>query len=109
MILAGGAARIASCATKEARLRGCDRNFGGAFGVVRGSLIVAVVLMGMTEFTPTSKWLEGSAFAPYCLGVGRAAIWLAPSELRARFYSGLDMLRQQELGAGAARGSRSGK
>jgi hypothetical protein len=31
--------------------------------------------------------------APYFLVGGRAAIWLAPSELRQRFYQGLDYLR----------------
>jgi len=109
MILAGIAARIATWATKEAGLSVFDHILGGPLGVLRGSLIVAVILMGMTAFTPTSKWLEGSAFAPYFLVVGRAAIWLAPSELRARFYNGLDMLHQSQLGTSAARGGRSGK
>ena len=110
MILAGIAARIASWATKEAGLSVFDHMLGGPLGLLRGGLIVAVVLMGMTAFTPTSKLLEGSAFAPYFLVVGRAAMWLAPSELRARFYNGLDMLHQsQKLGTGATRGSRSGK
>jgi membrane protein required for colicin V production len=109
MILAGIAARIASWATKEAGLSVFDHMLGGPLGLLRGGLIVAVVLMGMTAFTPTSKWLEGSAFAPYFLVVGRAAIWLAPSELRARFYNGLDMLHQSQLGTSAARGGRSGK
>ena len=80
--------------------------FHEAFGI--GGLVLGYLLAAW-PFTPTSKWLEESAFAPYFLVVGRAAIWLAPSELRARFYTGLDMLHQQELGAGAARGSRSGK
>ena len=48
--------------------------------------------MGMTAFAPTSKLLADSQLAPYFLVVGRAAIWLAPSELRARFYQGLDLL-----------------
>jgi len=63
---------------------------------VRGCLSVAVFLMAMAAFTPTSKWLEGSQLAPYFLVVGRAAIWLAPSELRARFYQGLDLLHQAQ-------------
>jgi len=109
MILAGLAARIASWAVKEAGLSVFDRILGGPLGLLRGSLIVAVVLMGMTAFTPTSRWLEGSTFAPYFLVVGRAAMWMAPSELRARFYTGLEMLHQQQLGTSAARGSRSGK
>ena len=84
MILAGLAARIASWATKEAGLSVFDHMLGGPLGLLRGSLIVAVVLMGMTAFTPTSKWLEGSAFAPYFLVMGRAAMWLAPSTCLAR-------------------------
>src|SRR5437868_9296335 len=102
MILAGVAVRIASWATKEAGLSVFDHILGGPLGVLRGSLIVAVVLMGMTAFTPTSKWLEGSAFAPYFLVVWRAAMWLAPWELGTRFYNGLDLLHpSQQLGTSA--------
>ena len=54
--------------------------------------MVAVILMGMTAFAPTSKLLDKSQLAPPFLAVGRAAIWLAPSELRARFNQGLDLL-----------------
>jgi len=95
LILAGIAGKIARWAVKEAGLNMVDRVLGGALGLLRGGLMVSVVLMGMTAFTPTSKWLEGSEFAPYFLVAGRAAIWLAPSELRGRFYQGLDLLRQQ--------------
>jgi membrane protein required for colicin V production len=81
---------------KEAGLSFVDRLLGGALGLLKGCLIVAVVLMSMAAFTPTSKWLEGSEIAPYFLVVGRAAIWLAPSEMRARFYQGLDLLRHEQ-------------
>jgi hypothetical protein len=66
-------------------------------------LVVAIVLLMMTAFSPASQWLKGSQLAPYFLVVGRAAIWLAPSELRARFYQGLDLLHraQQPAQAGA--------
>ena len=50
--------------------------------------------MVMTVFEPASKLLQNSQLAPYFLVVGRAAIWLAPSELRARFYQGLDLVHQ---------------
>jgi hypothetical protein len=63
-------------------------------GLVKGGLVVAVVLMGLTAFTPTSTMLEKSQLAPYFLVVGRAAIWVAPSALRARFYEGLDFLHR---------------
>ena len=45
-------------------------------------------------YAQSSKWLAGSEWAPYFQAVGRAAIWVAPAELRARFYQGLDLLRR---------------
>lgn len=96
MILAGIAGRIARWIVKEAGLSFFDRSLGGALGLLRGCLIVAVVLMSMAAFTPTSQWLDGSELAPYFLVVGRAAIWVAPAEFRARFYEGLDLLRREE-------------
>jgi len=94
VLLFGAAARIARWLMKEAGLSGLDRFLGGVLGLLKGGLMVAVILMGMTAFAPTSKLLANSQLAPYFLVVGRAAIWLAPSELRARFYQGLDLLHQ---------------
>jgi membrane protein required for colicin V production len=94
VLLFGVAARIARWIMKEAGLSGFDRFLGGVLGLVKGGLMVAVILMGMTAFEPTSKLLRNSQLAPYFLVVGRAAIWLAPSELRTRFYQGLDLIHQ---------------
>ena len=88
------AGKLARWMMKEAGLSGFDRFLGGLLGLVKGGLMVAVILMGMTAFTPTSKMLENSELAPYFLVVGRAAIWLAPSAFRARFYEGLDFLHR---------------
>jgi membrane protein required for colicin V production len=88
------AGRVARKLMKAVGLSGFDRFMGALLGVVKGCLVVAVVLMGMTAFTPTSKLLAKSQLAPYFLVAGRAAIWVAPSELRARFFEGLDLLRQ---------------
>jgi membrane protein required for colicin V production len=97
VIVAGIAGRIVRWAMKEAGLSLFDRALGGLLGVVKGSLFVSIILMGMTAFTPTSKMLEGSELAPYFLVVGRAAIWVAPSQLRAKFYEGLDMVRRAHV------------
>jgi membrane protein required for colicin V production len=94
VLLFGIAGRIARWLMKEAGLSGFDRFLGAALGLLKGGLMVAVILMGMTAFTPTSKLLENSQLAPYFLVVGRAAIWVAPSPLRARFYQGLDLLHR---------------
>ena len=94
LILFSIAGRLARKLMKAAGLSGFDRLLGALLGLVKGGLVVAVVLMGMTAFTPTSSVLEKSELAPYFLVVGRAAIWVAPSALRARFYEGLDFLHR---------------
>ena len=92
LILAGFAGRIARWAMKKAGLNTIDRLLGAVLGLVKGVLVVAIVLTAMTTFAPAQKWLADSELAPYFLVGGRAAIWLAPSELRQRFYQGLDYL-----------------
>jgi membrane protein required for colicin V production len=94
LILFSLAARVARWIMKEAGLSGFDRFLGALLGLLRGGLMVAVILMGMTAFEPASKLLHDSELAPYFLVIGRAAIWLAPTELRARFYQGLDLIHQ---------------
>jgi len=94
VLLFGVAVRIARWVMKESGLSGFDRFLGAILGLLKGGLMVAVILMGMTAFEPTSKLLQKSQLAPYFLVMGRAAIWLAPSELRARFYQGLELLHQ---------------
>jgi membrane protein required for colicin V production len=96
MIVAGIAGRITRWIMKEAGLSFLDRLLGAALGLLRGCLLVAIVLMSMAAFTPASRMLAGSELAPYFLVVGRAAIWVAPSELRGRFYQGLDLLHQEQ-------------
>jgi len=94
LILAGLAGRITSWVMKEAGLTTIDRILGGVLGLLKGVLVVAVVLTAMAAFAPAAKWLAGSELAPYFLVGGRAAVWLAPSELRNRFYQGLDYLKK---------------
>jgi membrane protein required for colicin V production len=96
VLLFGLAARVARWVMKESGLSGFDRFLGAILGLLKGGLMVAVILMGMTAFEPTSKLLQNSQLAPYFLVMGRAAIWLAPSELRARFYQGLDLVHQAQ-------------
>jgi membrane protein required for colicin V production len=86
--------RIIRKLMKAAGLSGFDRFLGALLGILKGGLLVAVVLMCLTAFAPTSQWLGNSELAPYFLVAGRAAVWLAPSELRARFYEGLDFLHR---------------
>ena len=104
IILAGIIGRLARWLLKEAGLRWFDRILGGAFGLVRGCLTAAVVLLGFTTFNPQSHWLEGSHLTPYFLVVARGASWVAPSEVRARFRQGADAITKFQ--AGAAQGNK---
>ena len=94
LMVAGFAGRIARWAMKKAGLSTLDRILGAVLGLLRGVLVVAIVLTAMAAFAPAARWLARSQLAPYFLVGGRAVIWLAPSELRHRFYQGLDYLRQ---------------
>jgi membrane protein required for colicin V production len=103
LIVAGFAGRIARWVMKKAGLSTIDRVLGGVLGLLRGVLVVAIVLTAVAAFEPAAQWLEPSELAPYFLVGGRAAIWLAPPELRQRFYQGLDYMRQTRFSTGKVR------
>ena len=104
-LIFGIAARIAKKVMKVAGLSGFDRFLGAILGLVKGALMVAVILMAVAAFTPTSNLLANSQLAPYFLALGQAAKWVAPTELRVRFDQGLDLLHRapQNLPAPASR------
>ena len=93
LLVAGFAGRLARWAMKKAGLSAFDRTLGAILGFLKGVLVVAIVLTAIAAFAPAAKWLSESELAPYFLVGGRAAIWLAPPELRHRFYQGLDYMR----------------
>jgi membrane protein required for colicin V production len=99
-VIAGFAGRMARWVMKKAGLSGLDRVLGGVLGLLRGVLVVAIVLTAVAAFEPAEEWLSQSELAPYFLVAGRAAIWLAPPELRQRFYRGLDYMRQAHYSSG---------
>ncbi len=89
VLLAGGIGRIARFGMKEAGLRWFDRALGGMFGLVRGVLVVMVALLALASFSPGSTLLARSRTAPYLLALARAAIWVAPSQVRQQFRAGM--------------------
>ena len=94
VILAGIAGRIARWATHSVGLRWFDRLLGGAFGFLRGSLVVMVLVMAMASFLPSSDELAKSSLAQYFLVAGRAAVYVGPSELKLKFRDGLKSLER---------------
>ena len=104
VILAGTIGRIVSWGMKQAGLRWIDRLLGGAFGLVRGALVVMVIVMATAAFAPQSDWLARSNLAPYFLVAGRAASWLAPAEVRNRVRDGVEMLHRGKSNLENAKG-----
>ena len=94
VILAGIAGRIARWATTSVGLRWFDRLLGGAFGVLRGALVVMVLVMAMASFLPSSDVLAKSSLAQYFLVAGRAAVYAGPGDLKLRFRDGLKALER---------------
>ncbi|MFB3813672.1 MAG: CvpA family protein [Terriglobales bacterium] len=94
VVLAGIIGRIARAGANAAGLRWFDRVLGGAFGLVRGFLVVTIVLVALAAWTPNAQWLSRSRLAPYMMIVGRAAVWLAPREVRLQFREGWRHIRE---------------
>jgi membrane protein required for colicin V production len=80
-------------------LRWFDRILGAAFGLLRGCLTAAVVVLAFTTFNPQSTWLDDSELAPYFLVVANGASWLAPADVRARFREGAQLVTHFQAGA----------
>jgi membrane protein required for colicin V production len=93
VLAAGILGRIARWLLKKAGLRWFDRLLGGAFGLVRGVLMVTVIVLAVASFTPGSRWLADSSLGPYFLVMARGAIWVAPAEVRNRFRQGVAALQ----------------
>lgn len=99
MLVAGAAGRITRWMMKEVGLRWVDRLLGGAFGLVRGTVVVTAAVLALATFVPESKALEKSELSRYFLISGRAASWLAPAEMRQKFQDGMALLRKKRMEA----------
>jgi len=73
---------------KFAKLQLVDRVLGGAFGFIRGWVLVAVVLLGLTAFDVQTERVKNSGLAPYFLPGSRVIATVTPFDLKARFLVG---------------------
>jgi membrane protein required for colicin V production len=96
-VLAGVAGKLARWAMKEVGLRWVDRVLGGAFGLLRGIVVVTAILLAAATFMPQAQWLERSELGGYFLLTARTASWLAPSDVRHKFQEGLAILRNSRM------------
>lgn len=92
VLLAGILAHFARSLVRGVGLRWFDRLLGAPFGFIRGFIISAVVVLALAAFAP-QYGLQQSRIAPVLLVTSRALVWVAPPELRQRFWDGWNLLR----------------
>jgi membrane protein required for colicin V production len=95
VVAAGIAGRIARWMMKEAGLRWADRLLGAAFGLLRGVLIGAVIVLATMAFSPDGAAVQESVLGPYLLVAARGMVLVAPSGLRQKLRDGIAAVRRQ--------------
>lgn len=81
---------------KFAGVRWFDRLLGGAFGLARGFVLCAAIVLAMIAFVPVAgaeRAVANSAIAPIVLHGAQATVSLAPQDLRRKFASGFDAVQ----------------
>jgi len=86
---------IAAKLVKEAGIRWLDRLLGLAFGLVRGLIGCAIVIMVMLAFSLGSNALKNSQLRPVAMGSVRTMVAAMPSDLRQHFEAGLEDIERQ--------------
>ena len=80
---------------KTAGLEWFDRFLGGVFGLLRGVLICAILLMALMAFAIKPEDVRRSALAPYVTTGARVVAVIMPGSLRAQFQLGFERFRQE--------------
>jgi membrane protein required for colicin V production len=81
---------------KLVRLSWLNRLAGGAFGLVRGVLVAAIVVMAVMAFTPRPgpRSVTHSRLAPYVIDTARAIAAAAPFEVKTAFRNSYERVKQ---------------
>ena len=80
-------------------LRWLDMSLGGVFGMLRGLLVCAVLLLGLIAFQPlgnTKGIVARSVLAPWIMSLSRTVVALAPEGLRAAFKRGISDVENEQ-------------
>jgi membrane protein required for colicin V production len=71
-----------------------DRFLGGVFGLLRGVLVDAVLLMALVAFAIKPQAVDRSALAPYVTAGTRVLAFVMPGNLKAQFRLGFQKFRE---------------
>jgi membrane protein required for colicin V production len=72
-----------------------DRILGGAFGLLRGALLVVLGFIIVAAFYPSASWTRNSRIAPFFLTTAQRAMRSAPTAAASRVVLGAQQLQQQ--------------
>jgi membrane protein required for colicin V production len=79
---------------KSAGIEWFDRFLGGIFGLVRGVLVDAILLMVLLAFAIKPEAVQQSALAPYVTTGTRVVALVMPANLRSQFQAGFEKFRE---------------
>ena len=80
-------------------LRWLDMSLGGVFGMLRGLLVCAVLLLGLIAFEPlgnTSRIVARSTLSPWIVSLAHTVVAIAPQGLRAAFKRGIAAVENEK-------------
>ncbi len=98
MIVASILGRVLRSLFRGVGLGWMDRLAGGAFGAIKGYLLVMLAVTAMLAFFPRQPWLERSQLAPYFVGGVRGGADFLPTDLGERVRRGFRMFRNAHSG-----------
>ncbi len=89
-------AKLLATVFKWTRLSWIDRLLGGAFGLVRGSLIAIAFVAVLLAFTPkpTPPWMVDSKVLPYAIDASNLCSRLAPNPIKEAFRESMGDIRR---------------
>lgn len=99
------AGKLLSNFIKSMDLSWADRVGGGAFGLLKAILLIAVIILVLTAFLPAkSKILRESVISPSVMTIARGLSWVVPEKLHGLYEEREKELKKfwatQELSAG---------
>lgn len=93
--------KILSGLMKATGMRWFDRLLGAAFGLLRGVLVAAALVLAIVAFTPGKQPIDSvreSRLAPGVLQFAKAMVALAPQHVKDGFKNGLERIRKEWRG-----------
>lgn len=88
--------RLLAALFKWVGLSWLDRFLGGAFGLVRGGIIIVALIAAIVAFSPSppSRALINSKIMPYAIDLSNAFASMAPHELKDGFHQSMQRLKR---------------